>query len=171
MMVLAAAFVMFVVLSLMSLGGGGAVLPEMERLCVSAGWVSPEEFATSYSMGQLAPGPNCMMVAVLGYKLAGIPGALLIAVAFLAPSTLLAWWVGKQYSRFRGTHLQVQLRAALAPITVGLVAASFDLLARQNLATPGAALLAALVAFCLLRYRLSPALVMIAALAIGPAFV
>ena len=55
----------FALLSILAVGGGTAVLPEMKALTVNRfHWLTPEQFGQIYSLGQLAPGPNMLMVSV-----------------------------------------------------------------------------------------------------------
>ncbi len=65
----------FCLLSLLAVGGGSAVLPQMAHETVGVhGWVSADDFATIYSLGQMAPGPNMTMVGLIGYKASGLAG-------------------------------------------------------------------------------------------------
>ena len=53
----------FALLSLLAVGGGTAVLPEMKHDAVQVHhWVTDTQFAQIYSLGQLAPGPNMTCV-------------------------------------------------------------------------------------------------------------
>ncbi|MCX7869032.1 MAG: chromate transporter, partial [Terrimicrobiaceae bacterium] len=56
----------FGLLSLTAVGGGMVTLPQMEHECVQKfHWLTPEQFASAYSLGQLAPGSNMGMVSLL----------------------------------------------------------------------------------------------------------
>lgn len=168
MMVLAPLVMVFAYLSIVSLGGGSAVLPEMQRLCVSHGWLTPDQFAQAYNLGQLAPGPNCMMVVLIGYRVAGLAGAGAVLLSFLIPSALLALGASRAYNRIRGTQLQKHLRDSLAPITVGLIAAGFDLLARSNVATPAAGVICLLTLVALLKSKANPIWLILTGALVGP---
>ena len=77
----------FALLSLLAVGGGTAVLPQMKHETVATHrWLSAEQFTDIYGLGQLAPGPNMNMVDVIGYRVAGIPGAFLALLAFYLPA-------------------------------------------------------------------------------------
>ncbi len=78
---------MFALLSLLAVGGGTAVLPQMKHETVGTHeWLSAEQFTDIYSLGQLAPGPNMNMVTVIGYHVAGIPGAILVLLPWCSRS-------------------------------------------------------------------------------------
>ena len=64
----------FGMLSLLAVGGGTAVLHEMQEVLQTQCQIGPERFLEIYSVGQLAPGPNMTMVGLIGYKAAGMAG-------------------------------------------------------------------------------------------------
>ena len=112
----------FALLSLLAVGGGTAVLPQMKHEVVGTHkWLSAEQFTDIYSLGQLAPGPNMNMVGVIGYHVAGIPGAILVLLAFYVPSCTLVFAVGKIWDHFEGSPWRDAVRRGMAPITIGLM--------------------------------------------------
>lgn len=112
----------FALLSLLAVGGGTAVLPQMKHETVATHqWLTAEQFTDIYSLGQLAPGPNMNMVAVIGYHVAGIPGAILVLLAFYLPSCTLVFAVGKIWDHFEGSPWRDAVRRGMAPITIGLM--------------------------------------------------
>ena len=163
-----ALFLAFVWLSLISWGGGAAVLPEMQRICEIHSWADAQAFAHCYNLGQMAPGPPCLMVALLGYRVFGLAGAVGVLGSFVLPSSSVAWAAGRAYQKGQGNPRQDQLKRALAPITVGLIASSLDLLGRQNLPTPNAALLCLVCAGLILRRNWHPGFLVVAAAGLGP---
>ena len=87
-------FAVFSLLSLLAVGGGLAVLPEMKSLTeVRHHWITPDQFMDFYSLGQLAPGPNMNMVLLIGWQVAGPVGALAV-LARLLPAIQPARVVG-----------------------------------------------------------------------------
>ncbi|MDB5887196.1 MAG: chromate transporter [Rhodocyclales bacterium] len=124
-------FLRFCLLSLMAVGGANAVLPEMHRQIVEAhGWISSAEFASLYAIAQAAPGPNVLIVSLIGWKLAGLVGAIACTIGMCAPSSLLAYGAGKLWYRFSGSPWRIAIERGLAPITIGLVLGSGCLLAQ-----------------------------------------
>ena len=97
---LAALAEVFSYLSFLTIGGGMAAYPEMQHLVVEVHkWLTTKELVHIYSVGQLSPGPNMMMVAAIGVRVAGIPGALIAAAAFFLPTGLLTFAVGRLWKR------------------------------------------------------------------------
>src|SRR4051812_20339730 len=89
-------------LSLLAFGGGVAVLPEMRRQVVDQhGWLTNSQFADSYALGALTPGPGMLMVITAGYRAAGVPGAVVALVSIFFPSTLLTLGVMQTWQRLR----------------------------------------------------------------------
>lgn len=153
MLTLLALCMSFGTLSLLAFGGGSAMLPEMARMCVSHGWASGEEFTLLYNLGQLAPGPNCMMVLTIGHKVAGVPGALAVLVGFFLPPAFLAYLLGRGYQHFRNSPNQDWFRRSMAPISVGLTLAGVHLMATSALHGLGALIIFVLALVALQRWQ------------------
>jgi len=115
----------FAMLSLAAVGGANAVIPDMYHQFVELhGWMSGAEFVQLVALAQAAPGPNVLIVSLLGWQLAGLAGALVATAGICLPSSLLAYGFAHFWGRFVRTRWQVIVRHGLAPITVGLVLAS-----------------------------------------------
>ncbi len=86
-------------ISLLTVGGGMAAFPELKNLTVDTyHWVTFSELMHYYSLGQLAPGPNMMMVASIGAQVAGLPGAAVVLVAFILPTGLFPFGIGRLWN-------------------------------------------------------------------------
>lgn len=67
----------FAVLSLLAVGGVTSVLPEVHRVVVDVhGWLTDAEFTRMFALAQANPGPNMLIVTLIGWRVAGLPGAL-----------------------------------------------------------------------------------------------
>jgi chromate transporter len=112
----------FATLSILAVGGGTAVLPQMKHDVVSVHrWLTSDQFNNIYSLGQLAPGPNMSMVSVIGYHAAGVPGAILTLIAFFLPSCMLTYSVSHIWDHFAGSPWRAAVQRGMAPITIGLM--------------------------------------------------
>lgn len=121
----------FAVLSLIAVGGVTSILPEVHRVTVDVHqWLTDAEFTQMFAIAQASPGPNMLIVALIGFHVAGFPGALVAAGAICLPSCTLAFLVERVWQRFRGTPLRRAVESGLAPITVGLMLATGWLVAR-----------------------------------------
>lgn len=123
----------FLTLSLLSIGGANAVIPEMHLRAVEIEhWMTDADFSQMFALSQAAPGPNVLIVSLIGWKVAGISGALVAMGSMCGPSSLLAYWVAHAWDRFRDAPLRTALQRALAPVTVGLILASGCVLTRAT---------------------------------------
>lgn len=119
--------------SVLSVGGALTVAPELSRVLVNRlGLMSSTEFATSVALAQAAPGPNALYSAVLGYQIGGLPGAVILLVAFMAPTTAIAL-AAARFGAAGGHHpAVVALKAGLAPISIAMLVATAWILASQT---------------------------------------
>jgi chromate transporter len=148
-------FLRFCLFSIMAVGGANALLPEIYRHAVVMDhWITSAEFATLFAISQAAPGPNVLIVALIGWKLQGLPGALACLVGMVLPSSLLAFGVGKLWYRFRESSWRKALERGLAPISVGLILGSGSLLLTKT--ATHASLWAVGLATAVAAYKLKP---------------
>jgi chromate transporter len=150
--------VVFVPLSLLSIGGGASLLADMEHQSVAVhGWTTPREFADLFAISRAAPGPGTMLSALIGWKAAGWAGAVTATVALYLPSSLLVYGVARLWGRWRGSAWHSAIERGLAPIAAGLILSGGIAVLRVS---PGGAavwLAAGLATVLLLRWpRLHP---------------
>ncbi|WP_421995635.1 chromate transporter [Roseococcus sp.] len=120
----------FLGISLLSVGGGIAVLPEMHRMVVEAhGWMDDLAFAKRYALAQAAPGPNIMVVGLIGWHVAGPLGMISAMLAMCGPTSLLAYGFARLRKRVAGARWMRVFERGMVPIAIGLIAASGFLLA------------------------------------------
>jgi chromate transporter len=120
----------FAEVSLLAFGGAVAVLPEMHRQIVDVqGWMPGSEFSSLFALAQAAPGPNMMVVTLIGWRLAGLTGAFVATLALILPSGILAGVTVTLWHRFRDKPWRRVVQAGLVPVTVGLIAAGAVIIA------------------------------------------
>jgi chromate transporter len=147
----------FALLSLLAVGGGTAVLPEMERLVVHHfQWMGDKQFRDIYSLGQVAPGPNMLMVIVIGYRLAGVAGAVVVGSAFFLPDCVVALVVNRLWYRIAEARWGVAIQRGLAPIAIGLMLSGTYALARLAIFNLTGLVIAALTCAILAWRRINP---------------
>ena len=121
----------FTVLSLVAVGGVTSILPEVHRVVVDVNhWMTDVQFAQAFAIAQASPGPNMLIVTIIGWHVAGLPGALVATVAMITPCATLSYSVARVWQRFQGAAWRRIVEAGLAPVTVGLTLATGWLLAR-----------------------------------------
>ncbi|ARP86851.1 chromate transporter [Bordetella genomosp. 9] len=121
--------VLFTELSLLAFGGGNTILPEMQRQVVDVHhWMTAENFTSLFALAQAAPGPNLMIVPLVGWHIAGWPGMLVSSFAKFGPSSLVTILVLRLWDRFKDKPWRAVAQQGIFPVTVGLVGASAALI-------------------------------------------
>jgi chromate transporter len=115
----------FGILSLVSIGGVNAVLPEIRRQVVDVqGWMNDAAFANLFAISHAAPGPNIIMVSLIGWQMAGLVGLLVATLAIMIPSCTLAFVAGRVVTRWSDQRWIKLLKEGLIPVALGLMLAS-----------------------------------------------
>ena len=121
----------FALLSLFAVGGANAAIPEIHRIAVDVmGWLSDRQFADMFALSQMSPGPNVIIVTLIGYQVAGLAGAAVATAAMIGPSCVLAYGVAQVWDRFKEARWRIAVQAGLVPVSLGLISASAFVLAR-----------------------------------------
>src|ERR1051326_6822347 len=94
----------FAPLSLLSFGGGNAVIADIAQQSIAVYHLTSErEFADLFALARAAPGPGSMLATLIGWKVAGIPGALVATTAYYLPSAVLVFGAAQLWGRWRGS--------------------------------------------------------------------
>jgi len=155
-------------LSLFAVGGAAAAIPEIHRIAVDLNhWMTNTEFSDAYAISQLSPGPNVLIVSLVGYKVAGILGALVATVAMCGPTAVVAYSVSRILQSAGSSPWPAIIQKALVPVSIGLMAASGLVVAAtadRTVIGAGVTIVAALVAFAT---RLNPLWLLVAGGCLG----
>lgn len=120
----------FAVLSFVAFGGATALLPEMHRVVVEQHqWLDNTTFTNLYAIAQAAPGPNVLVVTLIGWKVAGLGGALAATLAMCLPMSVLIYLLIDRWESFAGRRWQKAISLGVAPLAVGLVFSGATLIA------------------------------------------
>jgi chromate transporter len=141
----------FGLLSLFAVGGANSAVPEMHRVAIS----------------QLSPGPNVLIVTLIGYSVAGVAGALVATIAMCGPTAVLAYYVSHLLARSSHSRWPAIIQAALVPLSIGLMGASGLILALTSDRTWGAVLVTAATAVLAFATRLNPLWMLLAGGCLG----
>jgi chromate transporter len=115
----------FALMSLFAIGGANSAVPEMQRVAVEVErWMNERQFTDIFAIAQVTPGPNVIIVTLIGYHVAGLLGALVATLAMCGPTCVFAFYVGQAWERFKDASWRTAVQAGLAPISIGLIAAS-----------------------------------------------
>jgi chromate transporter len=147
---LLALILVFSPLSILSIGGGQATIPEMQHQAVTVhGWLTNGEFADLFAIARAAPGPSTLIVALIGWQVAGFLGALVATFAIFVPSSIVMYAASSWWLRNEKSALRKAIEQGLAPVAVGLIFAGMVIVLRA--AHAGVLALATTAAVCLLQ--------------------
>jgi chromate transporter len=147
----------FGLMSLFAVGGANAAIPEMHRLAVDVHhWMTDKQFADVFAISQMSPGPNVLIVTLIGYAVAGVAGALAATLAMCGPTAVLAYYVSGLLTRSSHSRWPAIIQAALVPLSIGLMGASALILALTSDRTSVAALVTSASAVLAFATRLNP---------------
>lgn len=147
----------FLMLSLLAIGGAITTAPDMQRFVVGErGWLGDAQFGDCIALAQAAPGPNVLFVAVIGFNVGGLLGALATMVGTLLPSTVLTLQATRWGESRRDGRAVRAFTSGMAPLTLGLLAATAWLLFEPAAAHPASWALVAITLLVMLRTRLGP---------------
>ncbi|WP_019142592.1 chromate transporter [Noviherbaspirillum massiliense] len=134
-------FAKYMLLSLLSVGGGITTAPEMHRYLVDQQrWLTDPQFNASIAIAQAAPGPNILFVALMGWNVGnnagsmwiGLLGMLITMVGILLPSTTLTYLAARWGHKNRELRGVRAFKLGMAPIVVALVIATGWILASAH---------------------------------------
>jgi chromate transporter len=94
--------------------------------------MTDRQFADMFGIAQVSPGPNVIIVTLIGYHVAGIAGAVVASLAMTGPTCIVAFLVGRVWERFKTAHWRIAIQAGLVPVSLGLMAASAYVIARAT---------------------------------------
>ena len=115
----------FATTALVSFGGILVMVPEIHRISVDVyQWATDAEFASAFAVSQMAPGPNIMLMSLIGWRAFGVPGLLVATFAVILPPGILAILAGRMEVRFSKSAFFNLVRMSLPPIVIGLMMAS-----------------------------------------------
>ncbi len=168
MPVLAQLFWQFAFLSLIAIGGANSIVAEIHRQVVDVQhWLSAQQFAAVFALAQAAPGPNVLVVSLIGWEVAGLAGALVATLGMCGPSCVLAYLAYRGWARYGTRPWAVAIQAGLTPITVGLLFSTGLLLATGGDNTWAGIAIAGCTAGVVLKSRISPLWLLAGAALVG----
>ena len=138
-------------------GGGFAAIPFIQQEVVDVrGWLTASEFLDGLALSQMTPGPVVKVAAFVGFRVLGLPGALLATVAVFLPSYLMLLGLIHVYRRVRNHPLVQGFLSGVMPAVTGMLMAATVFLGRAVIHGPVPALVGLLSLALLLRFRAEP---------------
>ena len=131
----------FLAYSIMSIGGPFGLIPEMHRyLVVEHQWLTDAQFSASIVLGQAAPGPNILFIALMGWNLGLNEGGLFTPIVaaivclsgILLPSSALLFVTAGWVYRNRELRAVRAFKQGMSPVVISMLIASGWLLASSG---------------------------------------
>jgi chromate transporter len=114
--------IVFAPLSIMSFGGGQAIVADIQHQTVVVHqWLTNSEFVDMFALSRAAPGPSTLISALIGWHVSGFPGALVAALAMYIPSSTVVYFASSWWQRSQSSPLRVAIERGLAPVAIGLI--------------------------------------------------
>jgi chromate transporter len=119
--------------------------------------MSERDFVDLFAIARAAPDPGVLLATLVGWKVAGPPGAAVASLALFVPSSILYYAIAKRWSDHRGQPWHSALEQGLAPVAAGLILGGSLLILRAGGGDPFLwAIAAASTLVLLCRPRLNP---------------
>jgi len=158
----------FGLMSLFAVGGANAAIPEMHRIAVDVHhWLTEKQFADVFAISQLSPGPNVLIVTLIGYAVAGFAGAFAATIAMCLPTAVLAYIVSGLLKGSRGARWPALIRTSLVPLSIGLMGASALVVSEAADGTWSAVVLTLAAAALALATKVNPLWILLAGGCLG----
>jgi chromate transporter len=112
-------------LSLVAFGGVNALLPTIFDVMVNQEhWIDGQTFSDYFAIAQAAPGPNFMIIALLGWHIYGVLGAFLASFAIALPSSILIFFLQRLILGIQDPFKKKTIQYAAATLAIGLILSS-----------------------------------------------
>jgi chromate transporter len=154
--------------AIVSVGGIAAMIPEIHRQAVDVyHWMDDAQFATTFAISQIAPGPNILLMSLVGYRVQGFIGLAVATLSTVLPTSLIALTAGRLENKLAHARWYAISRRSLPPIVVGLIVASGAITARAAITNVTGILIAIGVAVAVSTTRTNPLIPLCAAVVVG----
>lgn len=118
-------FLVFAKIGIVTFGGGFAMIPAMAHEVQANGWLTDERaFGDAVALGQLTPGPVAISATFIGFRVAGVAGAIAATLGVFGPPALLSILAARSLARVRTSVVVQGALRGLAPTVVGIIAAA-----------------------------------------------
>lgn len=124
----------FLKIGFFGFGGGFAMIPLMQSAAVhQTGWLSASQFGAAIALGQVTPGPVAISATFIGYKVAGLAGALVATAAIFTPLLLCMYLLEKFYLKVRGKEITQAIMHGILPVVAAIILTAAVSLGKQSM--------------------------------------
>lgn len=158
----------FAGMSVLMFGGGYAFVPMFQQAVVDGyGWVTRQEFVDALALGQVTPGPIMVSATFIGYKVAGLGGAIAATAGMFTPTAVLTVLCARSLDgAVTSDNVKASIRGVRAAAT-GMVITAAIVVGKTAAPHWMSVVLFGISLVALMRFRVSAAWVVFAAAAAG----
>jgi len=157
-------FFTFSKISPVSFGGGYAMVPLLERVVTQKKkWVKTEDITDVLVMAQSVPGSIAVnTVTFIGYRLVGIPGAIVATLGIVTPTFLIVLALAALFLSFKDQPLVQAAFMGIRPAIIALIAYAAVNIGKTSIFNKGTATIALVALVIFLFVPVNPIIVLIA---------
>jgi chromate transporter len=130
-------------------------------------WIDAQTFSRFVALATLAPGPLLNIGPLIGYSVAGVPGAIVASAALYLPAATIVFFVGRIWQRIGGHPWRERFAIGLGPVALGLFWAGVFAIGRGGVTEPVTLAIALGVGLLAIRTRINQALLVLIAAAVA----
>ncbi|HIU09922.1 MAG TPA: chromate transporter [Candidatus Avidehalobacter gallistercoris] len=163
-MILLELFLTFVLIGILNFGGGYAMISFIQNQVVNIhGWLTLREYTDMIAISQATPGPIAVNTATYtGFKIAGVPGALLATLALIVPAYFIILGLMYIFRRWPDNkYLQWGL-SGIKPMVLALIIGSAFTLGVENVTNLYELVLFGLAMLLLRKFNTNPIILILA---------
>jgi len=138
-------------------GGGYGAIPFIQNeVCNVRNWLTAKEFIDGVALGQMTPGPVAITATFVGFKVMGIPGAIVATMGIFLPSFLMLMVLVHVYNRISGNKYVVSFFNGIKSAVVAILISTGFYFALLNWTPPAYAAFGIAALLILLFLKLEP---------------
>lgn len=119
-------FIEFFKIGLFSIGGGLSTIPFLSELGIKYNWYTQKGLIDMIAVSESTPGPiGINMATYVGYKTAGVLGAILASLSEVLPAIIIITIIAKTISNFKNNDYFNKLLIYIRPCTFALIVTAF----------------------------------------------
>jgi chromate transporter len=149
-------------------GGGYAAIPFIKNeVCNVQAWLTPQEFLAGMALGQMTPGPVAITATFVGFKVMGIPGALIATFSIFLPSFLMLMVLVRVYKKISHNKYVMSFFSGIKSSVVAILLSTGIFFAATNWINLPYGVLGILALILLLFLRVEPILLILGGALVG----
>lgn len=118
-------FLTFFEIGAFTFGGGYAMLPLIQEVVTSRGWLDIKSVVDFIAVSESTPGPFAInMSTYVGSVMGGLPGAFCATLGVVLPSFVIILIVARFFDKFKSSNTVIGIMSGLRPAVVGLIASA-----------------------------------------------